>query len=67
MSDIVSFGCFLGGAMAMSSQAPQSAVQQSSKLKPMATVGTIVVAVLALWLSLTPWSSMFFSFPLAIC
>ncbi|CAK9870190.1 unnamed protein product [Sphagnum jensenii] len=25
-------------------------------LKPMATVGTIVVAMLALWLSLTPWS-----------
>jgi hypothetical protein len=40
----------------MSSKAPQSAVQQSSMLKPMATVGTIVVAMLALWLSLTPWS-----------
>ncbi len=66
MSDIVSFGCFLGGAMGMSSKAPQSAVQQSSMLKPMATVGTIVVAMLALWLSLAPWSSMFFSFPLAI-
>jgi hypothetical protein len=40
----------------MSSKAPQSAVQQSSMLKPMATVGTIVVAMLALWLSLAPWS-----------
>jgi hypothetical protein len=53
--DIV-FGCFLGSAMAISSQAPQSAVQQSSKLKPMATVGAMVMAMLALWLSLTPWS-----------